>query len=308
MCATCGCSNSDGTLITDLATGQHAHLAEGSAPGGFEAHAEFHSHDQAGGDHHHDHHHSRHSHSEETTAPPLNDHHSHGGGHTHSHHGHSTPALSRTIQLETELLRRNSQLAERNRGWFEGRDILAVNVMSAPGSGKTALLERTIREMAGELQIQVIEGDQETLRDAERIRALGTPVIQVNTGAACHLDAAMVSVAARKLNSPPGSTLFIENVGNLVCPALFDLGERVRVVITAVTEGEDKPSKYPHMFRSANLIVLNKMDLLPHVEFDLDRFLGLARNLNPQAPVVQVSATGGQGMENWYEALRRWRG
>ena len=293
MCAVCGCSGSDHVVITDMASGQHTHLGEPSdhthAHGNFESH----SHSTDG---HHEHH--------------LEDHHGHHHHQFSAEHDPSSPeesasARARTISLETEILHRNNYRAERNRGWFEGRGILAVNVMSAPGAGKTTLLERTIRELGHQLQIHVIEGDQETLRDAQRIRALGTPVMQINTGVACHLDAEMVAVAARKLDPPMRSTLLIENVGNLVCPALFDLGERVRVVIASVTEGDDKPAKYPHMFRSADLVVLNKIDLLPHVAFDVEQFSQSARQLNPDADVLRVSATGGDGLADWYDYLRR---
>ena len=295
MCAICGCSGSGDVVITDMATGRHTHLGE--SPGHRHAHGSE----------------EPHSHSTTSLSPEPAGHHSDDPKHAteaaHSHHHSNEPNLprSRTIRLETEILQRNNHLAERNRGWFEGREILAINLMSSPGAGKTTLLERTIRELGQELQVQVIEGDQETLRDAERIRALGSPVIQINTGAACHLDAEMVSVAVRTLNPPLRSTLFIENVGNLVCPALFDLGERLRVVIASVTEGDDKPAKYPQMFRAADLIVLNKIDLLPHVEFDLERFTQSARQLNPEIVISRVSATRGEGLTDWYDYLRHWR-
>lgn len=224
--------------------------------------------------------------------------HDHGLDHSHSHpHG-------KTISLEEQILAKNNRLAERNRGWFAGRDILALNLVSAPGSGKTTLLERTIRDLGHECELAVIEGDQATDRDAERIRAAGCRVIQINTGAGCHLDAHMVSHALEQLDPPMHSIVMIENVGNLVCPALFDLGEQAKVVVCSVTEGEDKPIKYPHMFRAASLMLLNKIDLLPYVAFNVERCLDFARKVNPKIEVPQVSAIRGDGMPEWYDWLR----
>jgi len=174
--------------------------------------------------------------------------------------------------------------------------------MSSPGAGKTTLLERTLRERRGR-PVSVIEGDQETERDAERIRAAGARAVQINTGAGCHLDAAMISRALTELTPAARSVLFIENVGNLVCPALFDLGERARVVIASVTEGDDKPLKYPHMFRAADVVVLNKIDLLPYVAFDVARFAAHARRVNPRARIMHTSATRGDGLAEWYAWL-----
>jgi hydrogenase nickel incorporation protein HypB len=208
------------------------------------------------------------------------------------------------VHLEHDVLAKNARLADQNRGWLEGRNVCAVNLMSSPGAGKTTLLERTIRELGGELAIRVIEGDQETLRDSERIRAAGAAVIQINTGAGCHLDAAMVGRALRQLDPPAQSLVLVENVGNLVCPAMFDLGERARAVIASVTEGEDKPSKYPHMFRAADVVVLNKMDLLPHVSFQMAVFEQGLRELNPRAQVFKVSATRGDGLAEWFRWLK----
>ncbi|SDX98871.1 hydrogenase nickel incorporation protein HypB [Amycolatopsis xylanica] len=214
--------------------------------------------------------------------------------HVHGH-GH-------TVVLEQDLLAKNDAGADRNRAWLTARDILAINVMSSPGAGKTTLLTRTIQESA--LPISVIEGDQETLLDAERIKATGAPVIQINTGAGCHLDSDMLSRALATLSPVAGSLLFIENVGNLVCPALFDLGEAHRAVIMSVTEGPDKPLKYPHMFAGSDLIILNKIDLLPYVDFSVDDFLRDARKVNPGVSVLQLSATTGEGVEDWYTWLR----
>jgi hydrogenase nickel incorporation protein HypB len=182
-----------------------------------------------------------------------------------------------------------------------------LNLMSSPGAGKTTLLERTIRDLGGELTLAVIEGDQETTRDAERIRAAGSPVVQINTGTGCHLDAVMLSKGLEELNPPMGSIILIENVGNLVCPALFDLGERARVVIVSVTEGEDKPLKYPHMFRACDAVVLSKIDLLPHVPFELGKFLDHVRQVNPATRVMQVSAFNGAGLTDWYDWIKSQR-
>ena len=208
--------------------------------------------------------------------------------------------------LEQRVLARNDRLAEGNRDWFAERAILAVNLMSSPGSGKTTLLERTIRDLRGELSLSVVEGDQETVFDAERIRATGCRVVQVNTGAGCHLDAGMLARAVHTLEPADRSVLFIENVGNLVCPALFDLGESCRVVVVSVTEGADKPLKYPHMFRTADLVLLNKVDLLPYLDFDVAAFLHFLGQVRPAAQVIQVSATRGDGTREWYAWLRDW--
>jgi hydrogenase nickel incorporation protein HypB len=226
-------------------------------------------------------------------------------GHPHSHpHPHPHPHETRTITLEQDVLAKNDHLAAHNRAWLRDKEILAINVMSSPGSGKTTLLTRTILDLAGEFPISVVEGDQETLFDAERIKATGAPVVQINTGAGCHLDAEMLEHAFTTLNPPANSVLFIENVGNLVCPALFDLGEARRAVIMSVTEGPDKPLKYPHMFAGADLVVLNKIDLLPYVDFDVDAFLRDTRRVNPRAEVLRLSATTGEGLPTWYSWLR----
>jgi len=264
MCATCGCSDTDRELDTGL---QPAH-----------EHAHEHAHP-----HEHGHQHA-HEHSHGADAP------------THTH----TDTSGRTIRLEQEVLAKNQLLAERNRGWFLAREVLALNLVSAPGSGKTTLLERTAHDLAGKVALQVIEGDQATAHDAERIRAAGCRAIQINTGAGCHLDAAMVGRAIEQLRPPVGSVVMIENVGNLVCPALFDLGERAKVVIVSTTEGEDKPLKYPHMFRASRLMLLNKIDLLPHLRFDVARCIACAHEVNPQLAILQVSAQTGEGMQRWY--------
>ena len=242
-----------------------------------------------------------------TVTRPGHEHHHHHGDHSGHHHeagSHEHASSTRTLQLEQDILAKNDRLARANRAWFDNRGILAVNLMSSPGAGKTTLLERTIRDVGAELALSVIEGDQETLLDAERIRATGRPVVQINTGSGCHLDADMLERGLVELEPPPRSVVLIENVGNLVCPALFDLGERAKVVIMSVTEGEDKPLKYPHMFRAAELMILNKIDLLPHVNFDAQRCAEHARRVNPELAVLPVSATRGDGLDNWYSWLR----
>jgi hydrogenase nickel incorporation protein HypB len=230
--------------------------------------------------------------------------HSHDHSHGH-HHPHDRGAGARTVPLEERVLARNDQLAAANRRLLAERGVHAVNLMSSPGSGKTTLLERTIRELGDSVPVAVVEGDQETLLDAERIRATGRPVVQINTGEGCHLDAAMLERGLRELDLAPRSLVFVENVGNLVCPALFDLGESTRVVVMSVTEGEDKPLKYPHMFRTADLVLLNKIDLLPHVEFDVARCAQQIRRINPGADVLHVSATRGAGLPEWCAWLRK---
>jgi hydrogenase nickel incorporation protein HypB len=205
---------------------------------------------------------------------------------------------ARMVQIEQDILGKNDGLAAQNRRWLADRGILALNFVSSPGSGKTTLLVRTISALAGRA-IAVIEGDQQTANDAERIRATGAPAIQINTGKGCHLDADMVGRAMQALSPTEGSLLFIENVGNLVCPASFDLGEACKVAILSVTEGEDKPLKYPDMFRAAKLMLLNKVDLLPYLSFDVEQAIAAARRVNPQIEVIQVSATSGEGFDAW---------
>ncbi len=241
--------------------------------------------------------------------------HEHGHGHPHHHHGHDygqgparahAPGLSqaRMVQIEEDILAKNERYAAANRRWLAARGILALNLVSSPGSGKTSLLTRSIDDLRQTLSLAVIEGDQQTANDAERIRATGVKALQINTGKGCHLDGHMVGHALESLAPEDDSVLFIENVGNLVCPAAFDLGEAHKVVILSVTEGEDKPIKYPDMFHAADLMLLNKIDLLPYLQFDVDQCIDHARRVNPDIEVLQVSATTGEGMAAWYQWLR----
>ncbi|TDW70035.1 hydrogenase nickel incorporation protein HypB [Kribbella pratensis] len=231
-------------------------------------------------------------------------------GHTHDHdhpheHSHEHPHEhgTRTVLLEQDILAKNDLLAAGTRRHLTDHAITAINLMSSPGSGKTTLLERTITDLDGRRETLVIEGDQETWLDAQRIRSTGSKVVQINTGAGCHLDAEMLDRGLAELAPPDGSLVFVENVGNLVCPALFDLGESARVVIISVTEGADKPAKYPYMFRTADLVLLNKVDLLPYVDFDVDLCLELIHRVKPDVELLPVSATRGDGLDAWHEWL-----
>ncbi len=270
MCVTCGCSDDGETKITNLGI------------------------DEAQYNHHH------HTH----TLPD--------GSiitHSHSHDTHIEASQihakihNTTISLEKDILAKNNLTAAQNRGWFKGRNILALNLMSSPGAGKTTLLTRTINDLKHQLSISVIEGDQETANDAKKIKETGSKVIQINTGTGCHLDASMIDRGLQQLNPPLNSVVMIENVGNLVCPALFDLGENAKVVILSVTEGEDKPLKYPHIFRASDIMILTKIDLLPYVQFDLQKCIAYAKEVNPQIQIFQVSATTDIGLDNWYKWL-----
>jgi hydrogenase nickel incorporation protein HypB len=247
--------------------------------------------------------HAEHVHADGTRHSHDHDHHhDHGPGHEHGHHHHEQAAV---IELETRILAKNDALAARNRAWFAGREMLALNLVSSPGAGKTTLLERTIRDLGGELAMGVLEGDQATSLDRERIRAAGAPAVQLNTGTGCHLEADMVARGLDELRPAFGSVLLIENVGNLVCPAMFDLGERAKIVVLSVTEGEDKPLKYPHMFAAASLMLINKIDLLPYVDFSIGRAMAYAREVNPAIELLTLSARNGEGLDAWYDWLRR---
>jgi len=236
--------------------------------------------------------------------------HEHGHDHEHSHehqsvlftHTHKHPE-KKVISLNMDILSDNNSLARINRKSFESRNVLCLNLVSSPGSGKTSILEKTIKALIATNKIFVIEGDQQTLLDADRIEKSGAPAIQINTGSGCHLDAKMVSSALKKMEVETDSILFIENVGNLVCPAMFDLGEFKRVVVISVTEGEDKPLKYPYMFQSSHLCIINKSDLLPYVDFNTEKAINYARSLNPQLEFLIVSAKTGEGMSEWFKWL-----
>lgn len=208
------------------------------------------------------------------------------------------------INLEQDILLKNNIRAERNRGYFLAKNIVALNLVSSPGSGKTSLLERTLQDLKGEGNFSVIEGDQQTNNDADRIAATQVPVVQINTGKGCHLDSDMVWNAIEQLKPLNNSILFIENIGNLVCPAMFDLGEQKRVVIISTTEGEDKPLKYPDMFATSQLCIINKMDLLPYVKFNVTKVKEYARQINSQIEFIEVSCTTGQGLDQWYDWLQ----
>jgi hydrogenase nickel incorporation protein HypB len=271
MCSVCGCGHGE-THLEGQALGAHDHAQ-------------------------HPEHHDAHDH-----------HHDEAGGHTHPH-GHSdrarhshAPGLSesRMVQIEQDILAKNNTYAAANRAFFESRGILALNLVSSPGSGKTTLLVRTIEELGGQADTLVIEGDQQTANDAARIRETGAKAAQINTGRGCHLDGHMVGHALESLSPGPGTLLFVENVGNLVCPASFDLGEAAKVVILSVTEGEDKPLKYPDMFHAAEIMLLNKIDLLPYLDFDRALCIANARKVNPGIKVIAVSAKTGEGIADWY--------
>lgn len=214
-----------------------------------------------------------------------------------------SPATRRIVQVERDILAKNDAGAAANRAFFRARGIMAVNLLSSPGSGKTTLLVRTVSDLMVDTPVAVIEGDQQTSNDAERIRATGAPAVQINTGRGCHLDSQMVARALPQLDLQPRSCLFIENVGNLVCPSAFDLGEAARAVVISVTEGEDKPVKYPDMFASADVVVVNKVDLLPHLSFDLAALEASVRRVNRRADIIRLSATTGEGLGTWYDWL-----
>jgi len=243
----------------------------------------------------HDDHHHGHSHDHE-----QNIHYGQGPAHAHA------PGLSqsRMVEIEQNILSKNDEYAQQNRAHFNQNGILALNLVSSPGSGKTTLLTKTITDLKEDLSLSVIEGDQQTANDAERIRETGVSAIQINTGKGCHLDAHMVGHAMETLQPETAGVVFIENVGNLVCPASFDLGEAHKVAILSVTEGEDKPLKYPDMFFAADIMLLNKIDLLPYLNFDVEKCINYARRVNPDILVLQVSATTGEGMSKWYQWLQ----
>lgn len=261
--------------------------------------------------HHHDHDHD-HEHEHDGKVHTHRHSHDHGEDHDHSHHHdhehgedghhHDEPA-ARKINVETDILAKNNRIAEGNREMFERNGVFVLNLVSSPGSGKTTILERTLRDLNSRYSFAVIEGDQQTDNDAVRIASTGVPVKQVNTGAGCHLDAHMVCHAADEFDMGGLDILMIENVGNLVCPASFDLGENHKVVVLSVTEGEDKPLKYPAMFHNADVMLLNKVDLLPHIDFDAEKCKAFARRVNPTILIFDVSSKTGEGMDAWYQWL-----
>jgi len=308
MCTVCGCSG-EGAAISD-AGGVHTH-ADGTT------HSHGHHHDGHAHDHEHPHHdHHGHGH-----------HHDHGGAHHHPHdhapheslpreaagtldYGRGparahAPGLSqaRMVEIEENILAKNDGYAARNRARLDAAGVLALNLLSGPGAGKTTLLVETLKAIFPRIPAAVIEGDQQTDNDAARIRAVGVPAVQINTGKGCHLDAHMVGHALEKLPLPPGGILFIENVGNLVCPAAFDLGESVRVTLVSVAEGEDKPLKYPDIFACADIVLITKADLAPHVDADLGLLERNIARVNPKAQILRTSARGDIGLSRWLAVL-----
>jgi hydrogenase nickel incorporation protein HypB len=233
-------------------------------------------------------------------------HHEHGNEHDHDHDHDSESShgsASRIVNLGKNILQFNNIGAARNRGYFEAKEITSVNLVSSPGSGKTSLLEKTLTDLKDKVNFYVIEGDQQTMNDSERINAVGIPVVQINTGSLCHLESNMIYEALKNLNPKSNSLLMIENVGNLVCPSAFDLGEDHRIVIISTTEGDDKPIKYPDMFLSSDICIINKIDLLPYLNFNVEKAKDYARKINPKLVFFEVSATTGEGMDKWYEWL-----
>lgn len=279
MCGTCGCGNEENGVR--IQNPRELNLQQD------------HSHD-----HEHEHHHSNETH---------NHSHSHEHGHSHDHnheHEHSHGHHHKTVlEVEKNILQHNDLMAARNRGFFEAKNIFALNLVSSPGSGKTSLLERTLQDLKENIPFFVIEGDQQTLNDANRIDALHIPVVQINTGKGCHLESDMIFNAVKKLAIKDNAILMIENVGNLVCPSMFDLGENKRVVIISTTEGEDKPMKYPDMFFTSDVCIINKIDLLPYLNFDIEKLKLNAKKVNPKLKFFEVSATTGEGMQEWYDWL-----
>ncbi len=302
MCTSCGCQG-QGTTMTNLQTGARAEFAAGSEQdGAVHSHGD-HGHGHFHGEHHHAHDEHHHGHDSHAHGHDR----SHAHAHVHGDHDHAHEDSHRRLELETRILAKNDAIAAKCRAWLAGREILALNLVSSPGAGKTTLLERAIADLSGELPLFVIEGDQATSNDGERIRAAGAPVVQVNTGTGCHLDAEMIARALSELKPSVGSLLLIENVGNLVCPALFDLGEHAKAVIFSTTEGEDKPLKYPHMFSAAKLVIFNKIDLLPHLDFLMERARENILRVNPDVEIVEVSAKTGAGMQTLYDWIRTQR-
>ncbi len=308
MCDTCGCDHGEGVTFRkpgDQLNSDHNHE---------HGHTHTHDHDHNGESHSHDHSHDHshthdHSHNHGDHSHTHDDHHQHHDGHSHEHHNADhNHSHGKEIEVELDILSKNNLLAERNRGYFEAKNILALNLVSSPGSGKTSLLERTIQELGKEIKFFVIEGDQQTMNDANRIDQAGAPVVQVNTGNGCHLDSDMINKAVKQLEVEDNSVLVIENVGNLVCPSLFDLGEKSRVVVISTTEGEDKPIKYPTMFETSDICIINKTDLLPYVDFDMEKCKEYAMQVNHHLKFFEISVKTGEGMDDWYSWLKEQKG
>lgn len=307
MCTVCGCGSGEvkiGGAQPRRGVRPVAGATRAWKPAGGHTHEHRHpdgtSHSHAH-DHPHDHDHAAQADATHIQATSGQMHFGAGPAHAHA------PGLSQSqmVRIEQDILGKNDGYAAANRRWLGERGIFALNLVSSPGSGKTTLLVRTITELAGRVPVAVIEGDQQTEFDADRIRATGAPALQINTGKGCHLDADMVGRALPRMELAERSLLLIENVGNLVCPAAFDLGEAHKVAILSVTEGEDKPLKYPDMFAAADVMLLNKIDLLPYLSFDVERAIGYARRVNPRLQVFQVSATTGAGMAGWLDWIAR---
>jgi len=322
MCGTCGCGT--GNTVSIQKPGEHAHNQSDHHAHPHE-HDHEHPHTHDGVEHVHGHTHAHehdfphthehglvhthdfqdHAHPHEHTHHDFVHIHHHDHGHSHDHsHGHSHDH-QHTIDVEKNILQFNDVGAARNRGYFEAKNIFTLNLVSSPGSGKTTFLERTLTDMKSQLDFFVIEGDQQTFNDADRINAVQIPVIQINTGTGCHLESDMIYDAVKKLDVKNDSVLIIENVGNLVCPALFDLGENNRVVVISTTEGDDKPIKYPDMFAGSQVCIINKIDLLPYVNFKVEKAKEYASRVNPNLIFFEVSATTGVGMTVWYEWLKK---
>ncbi|MEC5318189.1 hydrogenase nickel incorporation protein HypB [Brenneria populi subsp. brevivirga] len=334
MCTTCGCGEGESSIEGEEQLHRHGHHHDHHHD-----HEHHHDHGHPHDHHHghdQDHHSHGHHHGGKIKGRCVIIHHHHYHGDVHNHYyalppkgvqradeegaadfqpevndqdlhygrgeaGTHAPGVGqqRLLQIEMDVLSKNNQLAAHNREHFSAQNILALNLVSSPGSGKTTLLTATLNQLGRRFPCAVIEGDQQTTHDAERIRATGVAAIQVNTGKGCHLDAQMVHDAAHRLQLPDNCLLFIENVGNLVCPAGFDLGERAKVAVLSVTEGEDKPLKYPHMFAAASLMIINKIDLLPYLDFNLEACVANARRVNPDIQVIALSASHGDGMDEW---------
>ena len=264
MCGTCGCGSEEVKILDHHSHDHHHH----------------------GHSHEHDHHHHGHSHD--------HDHHHHDHAHPHSHHHDHAHSV---VEVEKNVLFHNDQMAQRNRGYFDAKQIKVFNLVSSPGSGKTSVLERTLQDLKADHQFYVIEGDQQTMNDYNRIHALDVPAVQINTGTGCHLESDMIYKSVKKLDMQDKSILFIENVGNLVCPSMFDLGEDKRIVIISTTEGEDKPAKYPLAFSSSQVMALTKTDLLPHLDYDMEEVDNSLQEINPNLNLFKVSAKNGEGID-----------